>query len=69
MTRRNQEEIIALTQRVWSKHLGREVNEDEAGKILLAFQELFSLLGEIRADKFCWDFNKDVVIDPPKRKR
>ena len=64
MTCRNQEEIIALTQRVWSKHLGREVSEEEAGKILLAFQELFSLLGDIRAEKFCWDFAKDVVIDP-----
>lgn len=69
MTRLNHEEIIALTQRAWSKHLGREVSEEEANKILLAFQELFSVLSEIRADKFCWDFTKDVVIDPPKRKR
>lgn len=43
-------ELIAQTQRVWAKRLGREIPEKEAIEIIRSFRNLFSLLKEIKAN-------------------
>ena len=40
--------LIASTQEVWKKRLGREVPKEEAKKIIRAFSNLVILLKEVR---------------------
>jgi len=43
-------DLIAKTQEVWSKRLGRPVSESEAEEIIRSFSNFFQLLKEIKAN-------------------
>lgn len=40
--------LIALTQQVWSKRLGREIPEQEAMEIIRDFRNFIALLKEVK---------------------
>ncbi len=63
-------DALRSVQGVWKRRFNREISRTEAEQILEGCLELYPLIHDLRIEtKLCWDFAKDVVIDPPTPKR